>query len=80
MESEDIILSEIKNLSKSKTIIMITHRLSNVTDADCIYCMEDGQVVGQGTHNNIYDKCDTYRKLWDRQSELESYTGRRSAS
>lgn len=44
IESEELILSEIKKLARTNTVIMITHRLMNVTGADRIYCMESGRV------------------------------------
>ncbi|WP_292213901.1 ATP-binding cassette domain-containing protein [Butyrivibrio sp.] len=73
IESEELILSEIKKLAKTKTIIMITHRLMNVVDADRIYCMENGRVSGEGTHTELLEKDAVYRKLWNTQKELEEY-------
>ena len=46
IESEEIILKVIKELAKTKTVIMITHRLMNVVDADSIVCMEGGKCAG----------------------------------
>jgi ATP-binding cassette subfamily C protein len=50
VESEEAILSEIKKLSESKTVIMISHRLANVADADRIFCLESGNIAESGTH------------------------------
>ena len=50
MESEDAILQLIHRLKKEKTVLLITHRLSSVVDSDCIYVMEKGSCVEQGTH------------------------------
>ncbi len=73
IESEELILSEIKKLANTKTIIMITHRLMNVMEADRIYCMESGRVSGAGTHAELLEKDAVYKKLWNTQKELEEY-------
>ena len=73
IESEELILSEIKKLAKTKTVIMITHRLMNVVDADKIYCMEHGKVSGTGTHAELLETDAVYRELWNTQKELEEY-------
>ena len=73
IESEELILSEIKKLARTKTIIMITHRLMNVVDADRIFVLEDGRISGTGTHTELLEKDAVYRKLWNTQKELEEY-------
>ena len=73
VESEEVILSEIRKLAKNKTIIMISHRLANVVDADRIYCFESGNIAESGTHEELLKKGGTYAKLWRTQAELESY-------
>ena len=73
VESEETILSEIQKLAKNKTIIMISHRLANVVDADRIYCLESGNIAESGTHEELLKKGGTYAKLWRTQAELESY-------
>lgn len=73
IESEELILAEIKKLAKTKTVIMITHRLMNVADADRIYCMETGRVSGFGTHAELLKTDSAYRKLWNTQKALEEY-------
>lgn len=73
IESEELILSEIKKLAKTKTVIMITHRLMNVVDADRIYCMDYGRITGAGTHEVLLEADTTYRELWNTQKELEGY-------
>ena len=73
VESEELILSEIKKLAKQKTVIMITHRLMNVIDADWIYCMEKGKVSGAGTHTELLETDTVYRNLWNTQKELEEF-------
>lgn len=73
VESEELILSEIKKLARTKTIIMITHRLMNVVDADRIFVLENGRISGTGTNAELLETDAVYRKLWDTQKELEEY-------
>lgn len=73
VESEDLILAEIKKLARTKTVIMISHRLMNVVDADRIYCLDKGRISGAGNHTELLESDPVYRKLWDTQKELEEY-------
>lgn len=73
MESEEIILTEIKKLAKTKTVIMITHRLMNVVDADKIYCLEKGYISGAGKHSELLKTDSVYKNLWNTQKALEEY-------
>ena len=73
IESEEFILEKIKALSGNKTVIMITHRLFNVIDADKIYCLFKGRVAGAGSHKELIASCKEYNKLWDTQKELEAF-------
>jgi ATP-binding cassette subfamily B protein len=67
-ESEEQIISAIYNLkSQGKTVIMIAHRLSTVLYADQIVVMDEGKVIEQGTHTELYNGKTTYRNLWLRQ-------------
>lgn len=74
MESEEIILREIKKLAKTKTVIMITHRLMNVVDADNIFCLEKGRLSGAGSHSEQLESDSVYKKIWDTQKALEAYS------
>ena len=73
VESEEIILAEIQKLAKTKTIIMISHRLANVVNADNIYCLESGNIAESGTHDELLKRGGVYAKLWQTQAELENY-------
>lgn len=53
-----------ENLSKDKTVIMIAHRLSTVTNADCIYVLAEGKVAECGTHAQLLEKDGLYRHMW----------------
>ncbi len=73
VESEEVILRQIRKLAGKKTILMITHRLANVADADRIYCLADGRVKGFGTHTELLTDCEEYKRLWKIQKELEEF-------
>ena len=73
IESEEAILARIRRLAESKTVVMITHRLANVTDADVVYVMDSGYVVERGTHEELLKQNGVYAGLWQTQSALENY-------
>ena len=67
------IMERIYELAKTKTVILISHRLANVTGADNIYVLESGNVAECGTHEELLDRHGVYEKLWNAQQELESF-------
>ncbi len=73
VESENDIMAEIHQLAREKTIILISHRLANVTGADNIYVMEKGHVAEHGTHHELLEKRGAYVALWNAQQSLENY-------
>lgn len=73
VESEETILALIHEMTATKTVIMISHRLANVKDADCIYVMEQGCIAERGTHSELLKNDGVYMTLWERQQELENY-------
>lgn len=73
VESENDIMEEIRALAKTKTVLLISHRLANVVDADCIYVLDKGQVAESGTHQELLERGGAYRRLWDAQAALEHY-------
>lgn len=78
IESEEAILEQIYRLAREKTVIMISHRLANVMNADAIYCMENGKLSEWGKHGELLSSKGTYAKLWSTQEKLENY-GREAA-
>ena len=74
VESENDIMAEIHKLAKTKTVILISHRLANVAGADNIYVLDKGNIMESGNHNTLLDKNGAYARLWNAQQELESYT------
>lgn len=75
VESENDIMKEIHNLAKTKTVILISHRLANVEKADNIYVLDKGSVVEYGKHEDLLNKNGVYKNLWTSQQELEKYVG-----
>lgn len=73
MESEDAILQLIHRLKKEKTVLLITHRLSSVVDSDCIYVMEKGSCVEQGTHEELRRQNGVYERMFKQQQTLEQF-------
>lgn len=73
VESEEAILAAIRELTGDRTVVMISHRLANVTGADRIYCLADGRVAESGTHDELLGRDGTYADLWRTQQALENY-------
>lgn len=73
VESENEIISQIYKLAKTKTIIIISHRLANVVNANCIYALDNGKVIESGNHEELLRKKGLYYRLWSKQKELETY-------
>lgn len=73
VESEEAIMEQIYRLAKEKTVILISHRLANVVEADVIYVLADGNIVEQGTHEVLMKQQSTYASMMQAQMELENY-------
>ena len=71
IESEAIIMRNIKTMSEEKAVIVISHRLANVVPADNIYFIEEGEVKESGGHAQLMAKNGGYAKLFNAQKELE---------
>lgn len=77
-ESENDIMQAIHSLAGRKTVILISHRLANVVDSDCIYVMDKGHIAQQGTHNELLAVQGAYSRLYTAQKQLETF-GREDA-
>lgn len=73
VESENDIMERIHALAKEKTVILISHRLANVTAADHIYVMEQGRIAESGCHEALLTNHGVYEKLWNAQQTLETF-------
>lgn len=74
VESENDIMAQIHALARTKTVILISHRLANVVKADTIYVLDKGSIVEHGTHETLLARHAAYAQLWNAQQELEHYT------
>lgn len=70
-ESEKEIWKTIGNLSLTRTLIIISHRMSTVKNADCIYVLKDGKIEEEGSHSSLMEKDGLYRQLVIRQQAME---------
>ena len=71
-ESENDIMAAIRSLAGRKTVILISHRLANVVDSDCIYVLDKGRIAERGTHAELLKKQGTYSRLYTAQKQLET--------
>ena len=78
-ESENQIMKVIHGLAGTKTVFLISHRLANVTSADQILMIKDGQIAERGTHLELMGMQGEYARLYKGQKELEKYTGEGAA-
>lgn len=74
IESENDIMEQIIKLAKAKTVILISHRLANVVNADNIYVMQDGNIIESGAHTELLKNNSVYANLYNSQIQLENYT------
>ena len=70
-ESENDIMAAIHKLAGKKTVILISHRLANVVDSDCIYVMDGGRIAEQGKHEALLAAGGVYSRLYNAQKQLE---------
>lgn len=73
VESEEMIMAVIRELAKTKTVLLISHRLENVVASNRIYLLKDGNIAEQGTHRELMEQGGAYEQLYRYQRELESY-------
>ena len=70
-ESENDIMAAIRKLAGKKTVILISHRLANVVDSDCICVMDGGRIAEQGKHEALLAAGGVYSRLYNAQKQLE---------
>ena len=73
-ENEHLIQQALKELTKGKTVLMIAHRLSSITDADNILVNDKGKIAEQGTHANLLGKQGIYYRMWNEYQQSVRWT------
>ena len=73
VESEELIMNVIHELAKTKTVLLISHRLANVVKSDKIYFLKDGEIKESGKHDELMSQNGVYRHLYESQMALENY-------
>lgn len=73
VESENDIMAVVRKLAKTKTVLLISHRLANVVSADQIYVLKDGMIVEKGQHEALCKEDGYYHRLFRQQSALEQF-------
>lgn len=73
VESEELIMNVIHQLAKTKTVLLISHRLANVVKSDRIYFLKDGEIKENGKHDELMSQNGEYRHLYESQMALENY-------
>ena len=61
----------LKNNNTNQTVIIVSQRTASIKDADKIIVLDDGKIVGEGTHQTLYETCEVYREIEDSQGRGE---------
>ena len=75
-DSEASIIDAVAELARTKTVVMVSHRLAALRGCDKVYVFEAGRVVQTGTHEELAKQDGPYASLWARQAELEDFSAR----
>jgi ATP-binding cassette subfamily B protein len=75
-ETEQDILSALEKEGRTRTTLVVAHRLSTLSMADRIFVFEDGRLIGEGTQESLRNAPGLYRRLWRMQAELEASLAR----
>ena len=75
-DSEAAIIDAVAELARTKTVVMVSHRLAALRGCDKVYVFEAGRVVQTGTHEELAKQDGPYASLWARQAELEDFSAR----
>jgi ATP-binding cassette subfamily B protein len=67
-DSEAIIRDNLRRIAEGRTVIIVSHRLSTLADADAILIVERGRVSDIGRHDQLMSRCMAYRHLWNQQT------------
>ncbi|MBP1887286.1 peptidase domain-containing ABC transporter [Sinorhizobium mexicanum] len=67
-DSEAIVRQNLSKIAEGRTVIIVSHRLSTLVDADAILVIERGKIADIGRHDQLVSRCMTYRHLWSQQT------------
>ena len=67
-DSEAIIRQNLSQIARGRTVIIVSHRLSTLVDADAILVVDRGKIADIGRHDQLVSRCVTYRHLWNQQT------------
>jgi ATP-binding cassette subfamily B protein len=67
-ESEALVNANIARIAQGRTMVVVSHRLSSLTEMDQIIVLDHGRVMDAGTHRELVDRCPVYRQLWLQQN------------
>ncbi len=74
-ESQGLIVKAIDSLKKDHTIIIVAHRLSTIVGADSIVVLEEGKILDQGTHDQLFKRCKMYKELYKSEETRQELEG-----
>ena len=74
VESENDIMEVIREMSKTKTVLLISHRLENVVTSDMILLLDGGCIAESGTHSHLMQEKGKYYTMYSTQAQLEKYS------
>jgi len=69
-ESEAIVYGNLRDIAKGRTLIMVSHRLASLTEADSIIVLDNGRVAGMAPHVQLLKDCVPYQHLWAKQTQF----------
>ena len=72
MKTDQVLRKRLKENIGNATVIMVAQRISTILDADRILVIDDGQVIGQGTHDELIKTCSVYREIAELQLGKEN--------
>lgn len=67
-ESEAIFMDNLAKLAEGRTVIIVSHRLSTLTESDSIVVMDEGKIIDNGKHEDLLKRCEIYEHLWRKQN------------
>ena len=69
-ESEMIVRQSIRGIARGRTLIIVSHRLATLADANAILVIEKGRIADVGPHEQFLSRCQPYRQLWKQQTRM----------